>query len=76
MRDQTKVSCIFKIQILSFITPTLFAHNLGDSIYIFQNVRKKGRGHKNKMCIFTIQETFVLSSIRQKCQDSQIKASL
>ena len=30
----------------------------------------------NKMCVFTIQETFVLSSICQKCQGTQIKAFL
>ena len=30
----------------------------------------------NKMCVFTIQETFVLSSICQKCQGTQIKVRL
>ena len=28
---------------------------------------------KNKMCVFSIQETFVLSSICQKCQGTRIK---
>ena len=31
---------------------------------------------KNKMCVFTIQETFVVLSICQKCQGTQIKAFL
>ena len=34
VRDYTKVSCNFKIQILSFMIQTLFAHILGDSIYL------------------------------------------
>ena len=35
---------------------------------------KRGGGTKDKMCVFTIRETFVFSSICQKCQGSQIKA--
>ena len=65
MHDKTKVSCIFEIQILSFMTLTLFARILGDSLYL-SKYAQKGRGHKNKMCVFTIRETFVLSSICQK----------
>ena len=33
MPDKTNVSCNSRIQILSFMIPTLFAHILGDSIY-------------------------------------------
>ena len=32
---------------------------------------KRGGGIKDKMCVFTIRETFVLSSICQKCQGSE-----
>ena len=41
MRHKTKVSCIFKIQILSFMTPSLFAHILGDSIYLSKYEQKR-----------------------------------
>ena len=37
--NKTKVSCIFKIQILSFMTLTLFARILGDSIYLSKYAR-------------------------------------
>ena len=37
---------------------------------------KKVRIIKDKLCIFIIQETFVLSSICLKCQHTQIKAFL
>ena len=40
MHYKTKVSCIFKIQILSFMTQTLFAHILGDCIYHSKYVQK------------------------------------
>ena len=32
---------------------------------------KRGGGTKNKQCTFTIQKTFVSSSICQKCQGSE-----
>ena len=63
MRDKTKVSCIFKVQNLSFLTPTLFARILGDSMYLSKYAQKWAI--KDKICIFTIRETFVLSSICQ-----------
>ena len=37
---------------------------------------KRERTIKNKMCVFNLKETFVLSSICQKCQDTKIKAFL
>ena len=40
MHDKTKVSYIFKIQILSFMSPTLFARILGDSIYLSKCAQK------------------------------------
>ena len=40
MCEKTKVSYIFKIQILSFMTPSLFGRNLGDSIYLSKYVQK------------------------------------
>ena len=67
------MSCIYKIQILSFVTPTLIARILGDCIYLLKYA-EKGRNHK--MCVFTIRETFVSSSICQKCQGTQIKSFL
>ena len=72
MLDKTKVSCLVKTHILSFMTPSLFARFLRYTLYISFKLRKKGRGHnKIEMCIFTIRETFVLSSICQKCQGSE-----
>ena len=63
MLEKSKVSSIFKIQILSFMTPTLFAHILGIAD-ISQN--KRVGVLKDEMCVLTIQETFVLSSICKK----------
>ena len=51
MLDKKKVSCIFKIQILSFMTPTLLAHILGDCIFL-PKYAQKGKGPLNIKCIF------------------------
>ena len=37
---KTKVSCILKIQILSFMTTTLFTRILGDNIYLSKYAQK------------------------------------
>ena len=72
MLNKTKVSPIVKTHILSCMTPPLFARFLRDMLSISFKMRKKGRGHKkNYMWVFTIRETFVLSSICQKCQGSE-----
>ena len=34
--DKTKVSCIFKIQILFFMTLSFFTHILGDTLYFLK----------------------------------------
>ena len=47
MRDETKVSCNFKIQILSFMTPTPFARILEDSLYLSKWVGVI----KDQMCV-------------------------
>ena len=42
-------SCKSKTHILSFLTPTLFARLLGDTLPISFKIRKKGRGQKKKL---------------------------
>ena len=64
-------SLIRSIKALLFEYPDIFG--ILNIAHISQNTRKKGRGQKNKMCVFTIQEAFVLS---KKCQGTQIKAFL
>ena len=46
-----KVSCIFKIHILSFMTLTLFARILGDSVYL-SKYAQKGEESKKIQCVF------------------------
>ena len=65
MLDKTKVFRIVKTHILKEI----------ESVSLKKRA-KRGGVIKDKMCVFTILETFVLSSINQKCQGSQIKAFL
>ena len=45
MLDKTKVSCLVKIHILSFMTFPLFARFLRDTLSISFKMRKKGRGY-------------------------------
>ena len=58
------------------MTPTLFVRILGDSIYLSRYAQRRVEVIKDKMCILSIQETFVSSSICQKCQNTQIKVFL
>ena len=54
------------------ISYPLFVHFKGGRERTSEKNAQKGEGaQKNKMCVFTIQETFVLSSICQKCQGSE-----
>ena len=74
MFDKTKVSRMIKIHILSFMVLTFFARIL---YMLSPKIRaERVRVIKDKICIFIIRETFVLSSICQKCQHTQIKAFL
>ena len=76
MLDKTKVSCIVKTHILFFVPPPLFAHFKEiESVSLKKRV-KMGGVIKDKRCVLTKQEMFVLSSICQKCQGTQIKAVL
>ena len=68
---KSNVSFLPKTHILLYMTLPLFARFLRDTLSISFKMRKKGRWNKNKMCVFTIRETFVLSSICQKCQGSE-----
>ena len=43
----SNVSCMPKTQILSFITSTLFARFLRDSLFISSKMCKNGSDHKN-----------------------------
>ena len=45
-------------------------------LHISLKIHTKRIGTIKKMCVFTLQETFVLSSICQKCQGTPIKAFL
>ena len=74
MLDNTKVSRMVKTHIFYFMPPPLFAH-FKESVSLKKRA-KRGGVIKDKMCILTKQETFVLSSICQKCQGTQIKAVL
>ena len=76
MLDKTKVSHMVNTHILSFMLPPLFAHFKGVRERISQKRAKKGGVINDKKCVLTKQETFVLSSICQKCQNTQIKAVL
>jgi hypothetical protein len=60
-----------KTHILLFVASTLFARILRDIC----NLLRVGV-IKDKIYILKIQDTFVLSSICQKCQGTQIKAFL
>ena len=76
MLDKTKVSHMVKTHILSFMPPSLLAHFKGDRERISLKRAKSGGVIKDKMCVLTKQDTFVLSHICQKCQFTQIKAFL
>ena len=71
MLDKTKVSCLVKTHFLSFITPPFFARFWEMRSLTPLKCAKRGGSMKDKMCVFTIWETFVLSSICQKCQGSK-----
>ena len=66
MFDKTKVFYLVKTHILSSLTRPLFSHYLRDTISISFKMRKKGRGHKDKMCVFTIRQNFCLIKQMQK----------
>ena len=75
MLDKTKVSRMVKTQIF-FLWPLPFCAYF-ERYMQSPKIRAKRVGViKDKICILKIQDTFVLSSICQKCQVTQIKAFL
>ena len=64
MLDTKKNSHMVKTHI--FVPPPLFAHFKGDKERIPKKRAKRWKVIKDKMCVLTKQETFVISSICQK----------